>query len=203
MWATCVAVLLLAMPAQAQFRFGIKAGVNISELSFSTSLDEAFSKTFSSDNITSFTGGVLGEYIAPFGLGADLGLLYTRKGSELEGLFSTATAHIDYIEIPLNLKYRLSLPVINNIVMPFIFAGPSFSFRVADNLEEYKEVFKSKDFEVALNVGLGIELFKHLQISGQYGWGLGDALTVMETQYTKALSNAKSRAWTITAAYFF
>ncbi len=207
--ATLVAALLCSASAQAQFRFGIKAGANVSELALTSSLSESFSNTFKTQNITSFTGGIMGEYISPVGLGAEVGVMYTRKGSKLDldlGTFLkpvSATAQMDYIEVPLNLKYRLAIPAIDNLAMPFVFAGPSFLFRVADNLEDYKEVIESKDFEVALNVGLGVELFNHLQISCQYGWGLGDALTVLETDITEALVNGKSRAWTVTAAYFF
>ncbi len=204
-----VAALFVALPAQAQFRFGVKAGANVSELAWSGTLSETITSTFKTENITSFTGGVMGEYISSCGLGAEFGVLYTRKGSKLDldlGSFLkpvSATAQMDYIEIPLNVKFRLEIPSVDNMVMPFVFAGPSFLFRVADNLEDYKEMFESKDFEIALNVGIGVELFEGLQISGQYGWGMGDALTVLENDITQTIAAGRSRAWTFTAAYFF
>ncbi len=201
-WATLVAALFLAVPAQAQLRFGIKAGVNISDLSLRGDLRD----NFDADNITSFTGGVMGEFMFPLGLGFDFGVLYTRKSSELEFDFGkmeqVRVLYSDNIEIPINLKYRFTLPVVDKFLAPYVFAGPSFLFTVADNLKEFEGQIKSKSFETAINLGIGLELFKHVQVSGQYGWGLGNALEV-SNDAAGSLVNGKSRAWTITAAYFF
>ena len=138
-----VAALFLAVPANAQFKFGPKVGMNISTLSLSGNLSD--------------------------------------------------------VEIPINLKYKFSLPVVGSILSPFVYAGPSFAFRVGDN---FKEQFKEKSFDTAINVGLGLELFNHLQIAGQYGWGLGSAMEV-KNDLPDSVMKGKSRAWTITAAYLF
>ena len=67
-------IALVAIPAQAQFKWGIKAGANFNKLSF----DKKFVST---DNISDFSGGLLIEWTAPvLGLGFDAGLMYTRKG---------------------------------------------------------------------------------------------------------------------------
>ena len=48
-----VAALFLAVPANAQFKFGPKVGMNISTLSLSGNLSD----NFKANNISSFTGG--------------------------------------------------------------------------------------------------------------------------------------------------
>ena len=162
-----VAALFLAIPANAQFKFGPKVGMNISTLSLSGNLSD----NFKANNISSFTGGLMAEFMVPvIGIGVDASLMYTRKGSELKDITSgiSESKHVDYVEIPINLKYKFSLPVVGSILSPFVYAGPSFAFRVGDN---FKEQFKEKSFDTAINVGLGLELFNHLQIAGQYGWG--------------------------------
>lgn len=193
-----VATLFLAIPANAQFKFGPKVGVNISSLSLGGNLSE----NFKSNNITSFTGGLMAEFMVPvIGVGIDASVMYTRKGSDLKNLVdnSTEKQHTDYVEIPINLKYKFSLPVVGSVLAPFIYAGPSFAFRVGDN---FAEQYKAKSFETAINVGVGVELFNHLQIAGQYGWGLGKTMEVENDVFKSAL-NGKSRAWTVTAAYLF
>ncbi len=193
-----VATLFLAIPANAQFKFGPKVGVNISSLSLGGNLSE----NFKSNNITSFTGGLMAEFMVPvIGVGIDASVMYTRKGSDLKNLVdnSTEKQHTDYVEIPINLKYKFSLPVVGSVMAPFIYAGPSFAFRVGDN---FAEQYKAKSFETAINVGIGLELFNHLQIAGQYGWGLGKTMEVESDVLNSAL-NGKSRAWTVTAAYLF
>ena len=163
-----VAALFLAVPANAQFKFGPKVGMNISTLSLSGNLSD----NFKANNISSFTGGLMAEFMVPvIGIGVDASLM----------------------------KYKFSLPVVGSILSPFVYAGPSFAFRVGDN---FKEQFKEKSFDTAINVGLGLELFNHLQIAGQYGWGLGSAMEV-KNDLPDSVMKGKSRAWTITAAYLF
>lgn len=193
-----VAALFLAIPANAQFKIGPKVGVNISTLSLGGDL----SKNFKSSNISSFTGGVMAEFMVPIiGVGIDASVMYTRKGSDLKEITteSTAKQHTDYVEIPINLKYKFSLPVVGSFMSPFVYAGPSFAFRVGDNLADQ---YKNKSFETAINVGIGLEFFNHLQIAGQYGWGLGKAME-FENDVLNSTLNGKSRAWTVTAAYLF
>lgn len=193
-----VAALFLAIPANAQFKIGPKVGVNISTLSLGGDL----SKNFQSSNISSFTGGVMAEFMVPIiGVGIDASVMYTRKGSDLKEITTGASEkqHTDYVEIPINLKYKFSLPVVGSFMSPFVYAGPSFAFRVGDN---FADQYKNKSFETAINVGIGLEFFSHLQIAGQYGWGLGKAMEFENDVLNSAL-NGKSRAWTVTAAYLF
>ena len=126
--------LIVIMPAEAQFKLGIRAGANMSSLKFN--------KEVKSSNVAGFTGGVMAEFIIPgLGFGLDGAVMYTRRGSELK--FSDivdaagnvigsnkSTTKLDYIEIPVNLKYKLGLP----LVKPYIFAGPSFAFLVGDKI---------------------------------------------------------------------
>ena len=70
---------IVALPAQAQFSWGIKGGANISSLHFSD-LPETFSKS----NITGFHIGPTIELIAPVvGLGFDASILYSQTGVEM------------------------------------------------------------------------------------------------------------------------
>lgn len=193
-----VAALFLTIPANAQFKIGPKVGVNISTLSLGGDL----SKNFKSSNVSSFTGGVMAEFMVPIiGVGIDASVMYTRKGSDLKEITteSTAKQHTDYVEIPVNLKYKFSLPVVGSFMSPFVYAGPSFAFRVGDNLADQ---YKNKSFETAINLGLGLEFFSHLQIAAQYGWGLGKTME-LDDNLINATLNGKSRAWTVTAAYLF
>ena len=193
-----IAALFLAIPANAQFKFGPKLGVNISSLSLGGNLSE----NLKSNNITSFTGGIMAEFMVPvIGVGLDASVMYSRKGSTLKEVTSnlTETHHTDYIEIPINLKYKFSLPVVGSFISPFVYAGPSFAFRVGDN---FADQYKNKSFETAINLGLGLEFFSHLQIAAQYGWGLGKTME-LDDNLINATLNGKSRAWTVTAAYLF
>ena len=67
-----IACLGMAMPAQAQIKFGLKGGLNITTLSFSED-------AFKGDNRTGFFIGPMAELTIPvIGLGVDVAALYNQ-----------------------------------------------------------------------------------------------------------------------------
>lgn len=185
---TLITVMLLAFcfsfQADAQFRFGLKAGINVSKLSFNES-------TLDSDNRTGFTGGLMTEFTVPLiGIGADLSALYVHRNENR-----------DYIEIPLNLKYKLTLPVVSHIVKPFITTGPSVAFLTSKKAID--EAWTNNSVDWAWNFGLGVELIRKVQIAASYGLGLTNTLHSIGKIENKSTIEGKNRYWTITAAYLF
>ena len=123
------AVALAAAPAaNAQLRFGAKVGANFSNLSW----DNAKNLEFKGTSLTNFTGGIMAEWIFVAGFGVDASVMYTAKGTKyevgdnilgdaFESVFGTkepVSNTIHYIEVPINLKYKLQLPVVEDIVHP-------------------------------------------------------------------------------------
>ena len=120
-----------ALPADAQIRFGVKAGLAINDLKFNKEL-------VNSSNRKGFTGGVMAEFTVPvIGLGMDASLMYARRSFEIaqpnEPGFSSSyetmvtTDNRDYLSIPINLKYKVNFPVVSKIIVPFVTTGPDFS----------------------------------------------------------------------------
>ncbi|MDE6693998.1 MAG: PorT family protein, partial [Muribaculaceae bacterium] len=169
-----VAAIAMAAPASAQFRFGITGGLTINELNFkdatATSIKDQLEDT---GNHSGYTVGITSEFTVPIiGIGGDASVLYTHRvlgyQTDSDKKFNTDA---DLIEIPIHLRYKLSLPAIGSIVSPLIFTGPSFGFRVSD---EIAEELKTKSCQVLWDLGLGVELFKHLQVTAKYSWGIND-----------------------------
>lgn len=211
LFAVVIACVAIAVPASAQFNFGIKAGAKINELPENIG-------SFEMDDCAGFTGGVMGEFTLPIlGLGVDASLMYIYEPIEgdfeafgKEETFFSGANH--YLEIPINLKYKLILPAVEKIVAPYVFTGPSFSFMLGKDMpESFDDYFTQNPVEIAWNLGIGVELFDHLQIGASYGWGLNkyikgttelteDVLNGME----KYISDGnRKNCWTITAAYIF
>lgn len=195
-------VIMGAGVANAQFRFGVKAGLNINSLN--TNLSEL------KDNAAGFTGGLMTEFEVPIiGLCFDLSLMYTRMNSQpsVIGTVDGETTAIpmdqtkNFLQIPLNLKYKFKLPVVGNIISPYLFTGPDFAFKLGKNT--FND-FKTKTCQVAWNVGLGLELIKHLQIGASYGFGINNIVDKVAGDYLNASDlNIKNNYWTVTAAYLF
>ena len=196
-----IAVLLSSTPADAQIKFGIKAGANFNSLKFNQDL-------FNDDNRAGFNGGVMLEFTMPLiGVGMDASVMYVhRSGEDFKELdasgneISTSTSR-DYIDIPLNLKYKLSLPGIGSLVKPFVTTGPSFAFLVSK--KNINEFIKNKSCDIAWNFGFGIELFSHVQVAASYGLGLTNTLEYVGVGNNNETIEGKNRYWTVTAAYLF
>ncbi len=188
-----VAVFCTAFSAQAQFKYGLQVGTNVNTLHFNKDV-------FSGENRMGFNVGALVEFTVPVvGVGADLGVRYVRRNARFEEANGSFKNDRDYIEIPLNLKYKLNIPVINNIVRPYLTTGPSVS--ILTSKKAFKD-FQNKKYDTAWNFGFGVELVKHVQIGASYGLGLTKAMKAIGTTSSAGI-NGKNRYWTVTAAYLF
>ncbi|MCM1005377.1 MAG: porin family protein [Prevotella sp.] len=198
--AVVMALILGCSAANAQFRFGIKAGVNLNKLHFNS-----FKDTFQPDNGCGFTGGIMTEFQVPLiGLCFDASLMYSHMSgdSDIHAISdenTNATELLsqkkDFLEVPINIKYKLGLPIIH----PYIFTGPSFAFKLGKN----DNILHTKTFQCAWNVGIGVELASHLQIAGSYGFGVNNIMEHVTGWDASKDIKLKNNYWTITAAYLF
>ena len=197
------AVLIFAGSADAKIlRFGVKAGANFNKLSFSKNIG---SDLTNKANSTGWEAGAMIETNVPlFGLGLDLSLMYARMNNNAE-IYENGVQVYDasknFLMVPLNIKYKVSLPIVGKYIAPYIFTGPNFVFNLDKNT--IKDI-TNKKCQVACNFGLGVELINHLQIGASYNLGMGKVgkallnINTNEPEYT-----VKNNYWMVTAAYLF
>ena len=199
--AVLAIVATLTAQAQTETRWGITAGANYNEVHFKQSNIMPVDRNFGP------TVGLTGEMnIQGIGFGLDASLLYSMRGGKLHygdykiwsslGL-GTETVRMHTIDVPINLKFRWHrMNGFENTLMPFVAVGPNFSFLVGKNLPN---VNRYKTVSVVLHFGLGVELFRHLQLQAGYNFSVG------ETLRTQLLDDniAKNRFWNVSATYFF
>ncbi len=192
-----ILAIMMMLPAAAQFKIGPRIGVDVNSLHFNTDV-------FQNSNRAGFTGGLQAELMIPgIGLGLDASLMYVRRSSTFtDSGADKSEVNTDYIEIPVNLKYKLGLPIVGNVVKPFVFTGPSFSFQTS---RRFFSDFENKKTDTAWNFGFGIEFVKHLQISASYAVGMSKALDVLNVieQDKETRVEGKNKYWTLTAAWLF
>ena len=195
--AVVTACVAIAIPASAQFAFGVRGGLNVNDMKFST---ETVTKK---DNHAGWNLGVTAEFTIPLiGVGVDASVLYANRKMDK----SIAEENLSYIDVPINLKWKINIPVVAKIVKPYIATGPSFAFLA--NKSAIVDAWEHQSVDVDWNVGVGVELFSHLQVGASYGWGLTNTFKSVEkytgTNYGSTLVDiGKSNCWTITAAYLF
>lgn len=186
-----VIALAAILPAMAQFSIGPRVGVALNTL-------ELNEHGFGSDNRAGFTAGLQAEVMIPMvNFGFDASVMYVRRTSEISGNNGLKVDR-DYIEIPVNLKYKFGLPVVGSLVSPYIFTGPSFAFKVSG--EDFSNFIHEKKCNMSWNFGFGLQLIKHLQVGASYGIGLSK---VADFAVQNVEIEAKHNGWTITAAWLF
>lgn len=189
-----VAILAFAGTANAQFKFGPRVGINVNSLHFNESV-------LKSDNRTGFNAGLEAEFTVPvIGIGLDASLMYVRRNAEINDDGDILKKHCDYFEIPVNLKWKMNIPVIAKLVKPYIFTGPSFAFLTSKRA--ITEAYKYKSVDTSWNVGLGLEFISHLQISAYYGFGLNNSIVPVPGVDSTPI-DGKTHCWTVTAAWLF
>lgn len=181
-----MACLLLAIPAQAQVKFGVKGGLDISKLDNKVG-----------DNTTGFFVGPMVDVTLPIiGLGIDVAALYSQSGLDVN---NENSEKLKSIEIPVNLKWTLGL---GSTLGVYVAAGPQFGFSINDGWKQLMEE-SNKSF-VSVNVGAGLKLLRHLQVGVNYNIGaskLGDM--IVESADGDLRSSIRKNSWQVSLAYMF
>lgn len=201
-------LLLVISPAQAQLKWGIKGGLNLSKVDFSDT-----KSNFDAKNFTGFFIGPMAEFTLPvIGLGVDGALLYSQTGmSFVDETDAEETIKNHAIEIPINLKYTIGL---GSLASVYAAAGPQFAFSLSSDEYSWMD-YASKPFkksQLSLNLGVGVKLIKHIQAGVVYNIPLGDTAEYdgIQSGDTGDIANAawgaftaKNKTWKVSVAYIF
>lgn len=177
----------LAIPAQAQIHFGLKGGIDVSKMTFSSDL-------LKGDNRTGFFIGPMLDFTVPvMGVGVDVAALYSQSGLKANDEFSESET-LKSIEVPINLKWTIGL---GSTLGVYLAAGPQFGFSLNDKLWDNIE---AKKCAVSVNIGAGVKLVQHLQIGVNYNIGASKLANVIAEGFE---TNIRKNAWQVSLAYLF
>lgn len=197
-----VAATYFAVPANAQLKFGIKGGLNITDMSLSNDV-------FETSNRTGFFIGPTIKFTLPIvGLGIDASALYDQREGEVNveaddnTLVSTRLKQKS-INIPINLRYDIGL---GSLAAVYLAAGPQFGFNVGDkNQSLYKDAaeWRLNTSNFSVNVGAGVMLLGHLQVGANYNIVCGKTGEITVLDGAESVLRGRSNTWQISAAYYF
>ncbi len=198
------AAVALSLPSQAQVKFGLKGGLNLTSMSFNKSSAEDAIK----NKAGFFIGPTVKIGLPVSGLSLDASALYDQRESKMNVNGTEETLKSQSFQVPINIRYAVGLGSVVNL---FAFAGPQFGFNLGD---KSKEIFNNaldwtlRSSNVSANVGLGATVLNHLQVTVNYNIALGKTGEVDLKQGADATWNtltgkSKANAWQVSAAYFF
>lgn len=197
-----IVTMTAANNASAQIKFGLKGGVNVTDMSLNSSVFDASNRT------GFFVGPTIKVQLPLVGLGIDASALYDQREAKIKVGNTTTkeTLRSQAINIPINLRYGWGLSSMANI---FLFAGPQFGFNVGDKDQKITEssTWSVKNSNFSLNFGAGVTLLSHLQLTANYNLVCGKTsdATIKEglEQLTNKEVRSRANAWQIALAYYF
>lgn len=194
---TCIA---FATPAQAQVKFGLKGGLNLTSLS--------------ADGVNSAISNKSGFYVGPtvkftlpvVGLSIDGSALYDQRNAKIKGTDQTIKAQS--IQIPINVRYGIGLSSVVNV---FAFAGPQFGFNIGDKSKDLNSIVEDvkgwslKSSNISGNIGIGATVFSKLQITANYNFQLSKSGEVkyINENGDEATGKMKFNSWQLGLGYYF
>ena len=99
-----------------------------------------------------------------------------------------------------NFSNKLSIVGLNNVLAPMAFIGPNFAFLAHESRQER---WDNRSVVTSFDLGFGVELLRHLQLSACYSMGLNRALKQVGLKGNEQDIDGRDRTWTIAAAYLF
>ena len=196
-----VMAVTAVMPASAQgVKFGVKGGLNNTEMKFDESVFDA------ENRFGWFVGPVIRIDLPITGLGVDIAGLYDQRETKV----NDEKIQQKSILVPINARLNLGLGDAAGI---YVAAGPQFGFNVGDSeftwndTSTYKNTFQMKKSMFNWNFGAGAMLSKHLEVGVVYSLGISKT-GELEAEIDKAKANnnelkPKSSTWQISATLFF
>lgn len=194
-----MAVLLTALcfwtaqPARSQIKLGVKGGLNVTSLSFS-------SDVYQSDNRTGFFIGPMAEFTVPLiGIGLDVAALYNQTRSQIANGHSISSDNIKSIEVPVNLKWSFGA---GRLLGAYIAVGPQFGWNIGNSTfgQLIDDHLRLKGRYTTFNAGAGIHLLRHLQAGINYNFSLNKT---GQLQTGNEEFKVKRNNWQVSLAYLF
>lgn len=206
--ATLVAAVMMLLTfapeanAAGPVRFGLRTGATISSMKFNES-------AFSSSNRMGYSFGPTVMFNLPIvGIGLDASLLFTRRTASVTYTdpedptdYSKENIGRSYIEIPVNMRWNIGLPLVGKFITPFLLTGPDFSFLVSQ--KNVKNAWNNRKFDFAWNFGFGVRLINRLDLQAAYALGINNSASGDASLYGPVSVSSKNRGWNVGLTWLF
>lgn len=206
----CALLMCAGVMAQTEkVKLGVKAGLNVSSLTFDENELDSSSKN-------GFTAGLMAEIPLAKNFSVQPELLYSQQGMklsysdpEVENSHYKSTIALNYINIPVMLKYY----VVKGLSLQ---AGPQVgillkannkyqdNFLGYDNHEKMDLKEYSNGIDASVNFGIGYQFVDKLYVDARYNMSYNNVFKDVTANTNYVInSDMKNRIFQITVGYFF
>jgi len=206
-----ILIVFLAITSGIFAQFGIKTGVNMAnEIKSFSQADIAAG--FDSRNLNGYQIGLIYQAMPKkSGLGFEIAAILTQKGSAftdtstVAGTIQKGYRELNYVEIPLNLRYRLTLGFLGIYGIAGVYGSYELSGKTVDENSNTTQNTLYPTFmdhvDYGYNLGVGVELFSKVQFGGTWTQGIKNTSTSTLGLPTPLTSS--NRVFSINLVYLF
>ena len=114
---------------------------------------------------------------------------------------------LGYLELPVNIQWgpRFS----DDRFRVFLQGSPFIGYAISKDMKDARgETYDWKNinrFEYGVGAGLGVQLWRHFQITAQYNWSLGDLVNsgFAEEEFKRIFDESNFSGYTVSLAIIF
>lgn len=181
--------------------WGLTGGMNVSKINWKDM------KETKPEAEKGWYAGITGMFSIPLsGFGFDGAIIYSQEGIGT-GIDNVDAEVAQYLSIPVHLRYDFYIQATEDVLVPFLTIGPQFNYALNEiKFEDFEGhslgyiVKKANTWR--LDMGAGVLLMDHLQLSYSYGIPLGEAIQVDEEKGTTSF-NYKLGTHRVGLVYYF
>ncbi len=206
-------LLLMSIPSHAQFKLGVTAGLNISQLHVS---DDTYKGYINKIRPGFIVGPTVIYNVLKTGLGFEASALYDMRGAASKSISNSKSIYCSSLQFPVNIRYGKNF---QNIVYWFLSTGPQFGLSIG-NRDHFIIAGKGKSTGHALerrwvdekstvswNFGIGCVILEKVQARISYNLALKKTAEIQQIDLVDgsvhSLTNGKANAMQIAISYLF
>ena len=211
-----LATFLSVTESCAQIKYGIKGGLNLSDVVIMNTWRGSLGGSEKDPNIS--VRNRSGFFIGPTALlstplkrlDIDASLLFDQRGVETKSFlldggraYKTTTTQQQLV-LPVNARYNL---ISGKSASLFVFAGPQLGINIGKRENELDNgVFVFNRASFSINAGAGLLLARHIQVSANYNVVCkknAEKWVNWNTSYAKETGRSRFHAWQFSIGYYF
>ncbi|MFC2653392.1 MAG: porin family protein [Segatella salivae] len=196
-------LMLCCTTAEAKIRFGLKGGLNVTNMTFDKHVFDR------SNQCGFFFGPTVKFGLPPTGLAVDISALYDKRQAKLTVADEALVQQ--QIIVPINARYSVGL---GDNASVFFFAGPQIGFPVGKkdhSIVDDRAQWQVKKSNFSVNLGFGVMLLQHFQLSANYNVACGKTAEMTASQAVESgldalagkSTDARANAWQVGLTYYF
>ena len=208
-----IVFLFLTVPSQAQFKFGVTGGFNISVFHLS---DDTYKPYLSNNRVGCIVGPTVVYDIPKTHLGLDASAMFDIRGAKSKKISNCEPVFCYSLQLPLNFRYGM---MFGDVLYGFVFTGPQFGLNIGSKERliisgtgetsghTLERRWVNDDTMFSWNFGVGGVILENVQVRLSFNLALRDTGEIQQVDLVdgtrQQLTTGRAHACQVAVSYLF